>query len=39
VIAQLAGAATLPAHRRRGVQTALLATRLADARASTCSGE
>jgi GNAT superfamily N-acetyltransferase len=36
-IAQLAGAATLPAHRRRGVQTALLATRLADARAAGCT--
>ena len=33
-IAQLAGAATLPAHRRRGVQTALLAARLADAGAA-----
>ena len=30
-IAQLAGAATLPAHRRRGVQTALTRVRLADA--------
>lgn len=30
-IAQLCGAATLPAHRRRGVQTALLAHRLARA--------
>ncbi|SDY08756.1 hypothetical protein SAMN05421504_104460 [Amycolatopsis xylanica] len=30
-IAQLTGAATLPAHRRHGVQTALLSTRLADA--------
>ncbi len=27
-VAQLAGAATAPAHRRRGVQTALLSTRL-----------
>ena len=27
-MAQLAGAATAPAHRRRGVQTALLAHRL-----------
>ncbi|WP_370948026.1 GNAT family N-acetyltransferase [Amycolatopsis sp. cg5] len=30
-IAQLTGAATLPAHRRNGVQTALLSARLADA--------
>jgi GNAT superfamily N-acetyltransferase len=30
-VAQLTGAATAPAHRRRGVQTALLSTRLADA--------
>lgn len=35
-IAQLAGAATAPAHRRHGVQTALLAARLADARAAGC---
>jgi GNAT superfamily N-acetyltransferase len=35
-VAQLAGAATTPAHRRRGVQTALLAARLADARAAGC---
>jgi ribosomal protein S18 acetylase RimI-like enzyme len=35
-IAQLAGAATLPAYRRRGVQTALLHHRLADARAAGC---
>jgi GNAT superfamily N-acetyltransferase len=34
-VAQLTGAATLPAHRRLGVQTALLTTRLADASA-TC---
>ena len=33
-IAQFIGAATLPAHRRRGVQTALLTARLADARAA-----
>lgn len=33
-IAQFAGAATAPAHRRHGVQTALLAARLADARAA-----
>jgi ribosomal protein S18 acetylase RimI-like enzyme len=30
-IAQLTGAATVPAHRRHGIQTALLAARLADA--------
>jgi len=30
-VAQLTGAATSPAHRRRGVQTALLSARLADA--------
>jgi len=35
-VAQLAGAATAPAHRRRGVQTALLAARLADAAAAGC---
>jgi GNAT superfamily N-acetyltransferase len=35
-IAQLAGAATAPAHRRHGVQTALLAARLADAAAAGC---
>jgi GNAT superfamily N-acetyltransferase len=35
-IAQFIGAATLPAHRRRGVQTALLTARLADARAAGC---
>jgi GNAT superfamily N-acetyltransferase len=35
-IAQLTGAATLPAHRRRGVQTALLAARLHDAAALGC---
>lgn len=32
-IAQLTGAATLPAHRRNGIQTALLADRLVDAAA------
>jgi GNAT superfamily N-acetyltransferase len=32
-LAQLAGAATLPRHRRRGVQSSLLAARLAEARA------
>ena len=35
-VAQLTGAATAPAHRRRGVQTALLATRLADAGRAGC---
>jgi GNAT superfamily N-acetyltransferase len=35
-IAQFAGAATAPAHRRRGVQSALLAARLADASAAGC---
>ncbi len=35
-IAMLAGAATLPEHRRRGVQAALLAARLADAGRSGC---
>jgi GNAT superfamily N-acetyltransferase len=35
-VAQLAGAATAPAHRRQGVQTALLSTRLADAAAAGC---
>jgi GNAT superfamily N-acetyltransferase len=35
-VAQLTGAATAPAHRRRGVQTALLAARLADAAAVGC---
>jgi GNAT superfamily N-acetyltransferase len=36
-IAQLAGAATLPAFRRRGVQTALLQHRLQDARNAGCA--
>lgn len=36
-IAQLTGSATLPAERRRGVQTALLARRLADAAAAGCA--
>lgn len=36
-VAHLCGAATLPAHRRRGVQTALLARRLADAARHGCS--
>jgi GNAT superfamily N-acetyltransferase len=35
-IAQFCGAATLPAFRRRGVQTALLQHRLADARSAGC---
>ena len=35
-IAQMCGAATLPAHRRRGVQTALLVRRLRDAREAGC---
>jgi GNAT superfamily N-acetyltransferase len=35
-IAQFGGAATLPAFRRRGVQTALLQTRLADAAREGC---
>ena len=35
-VAQLVGAATAPEHRRRGVQTALLSTRLADAAAAGC---
>ncbi|MEM7306868.1 MAG: GNAT family N-acetyltransferase [Planctomycetota bacterium] len=35
-IAQLCGAATLPAYRRRGVQTTLLAARLAAAAAAGC---
>ncbi len=35
-VAQLVGAATAVEHRRRGVQTALLAARLADAAAAGC---
>jgi GNAT superfamily N-acetyltransferase len=35
-VAQLVGAATAPEHRRRGVQSALLATRLIDARDAGC---
>jgi GNAT superfamily N-acetyltransferase len=35
-VAQLTGAATAPAHRRRGVQTALLSARLADAATAGC---
>ena len=35
-IAQLTGAATAPAYRRRGIQSALLSARLADAAAAGC---
>ncbi|HKJ01973.1 MAG TPA: GNAT family N-acetyltransferase [Longimicrobiales bacterium] len=35
-VAHLCGASTLPAHRRRGVQRALLGRRLADAQAAKC---
>lgn len=35
-VAQLCGAATLPGHRRRGVQTALLLSRLDRAREAGC---
>jgi GNAT superfamily N-acetyltransferase len=35
-VAQLTGAATAPAHRRHGIQTALLAARLADATEAGC---
>ncbi|MDZ4267028.1 MAG: GNAT family N-acetyltransferase [Mycobacterium sp.] len=35
-VAQLTGAATVPAYRRRGVQTALLAARLHDAAEAGC---
>jgi hypothetical protein len=35
-IAQFAGAGTAPAHRRRGIQAALLAARLVDAVAAGC---
>ena len=35
-IAQFTGAATAPAHRRRGIQSALLSARLADAAAAGC---
>jgi GNAT superfamily N-acetyltransferase len=35
-VAQLCGAATLPAHRRRGVQAALLRHRIAEARRRGC---
>lgn len=35
-VAQMAGAATAPAHRRRGIQSALLSARLIDAAAAGC---
>jgi GNAT superfamily N-acetyltransferase len=35
-VAQLTGAGTAPAFRRRGIQSALLTTRLADATAAGC---
>jgi len=35
-LAQMTGASTLPAHRRRGVQSTLLAARLADAARAGC---
>jgi GNAT superfamily N-acetyltransferase len=35
-VAQLTGAATAPVHRRRGIQSALLAARLADAAEAGC---
>ncbi len=35
-VAQLCGAATMPAHRRRGVQSALLVSRLTDAARRGC---
>lgn len=35
-VAQLAGSATVPAHRRRGIQSALLVARLMDAAAAGC---
>jgi len=35
-VAQFAGAATAPEHRRRGVQSALLSARLVDAAAAGC---
>ena len=35
-VAQFAGAATVPAYRRRGVQSAMLSARLADAKAAGC---
>ena len=35
-VAQFAGAATAPAHRRHGIQAALLSARLVDAAAAGC---
>jgi GNAT superfamily N-acetyltransferase len=35
-LAMMSGTATLPGHRRRGVQTALLRARLEDARRAGC---
>jgi GNAT superfamily N-acetyltransferase len=35
-VAQMGGAATAPAHRRRGIQSALLSARLIDAAAAGC---
>jgi N-acetylglutamate synthase-like GNAT family acetyltransferase len=35
-VAQFAGAATAPVHRRRGIQAALLSARLVDATAAGC---
>lgn len=35
-LAQMSGASTLPAHRRRGVQSTLLRARLADAARAGC---
>jgi len=35
-VAQFAGSATAPAHRRRGVQSAMVSARLADAAAAGC---
>lgn len=35
-VAQLTGAGTVPARRRRGIQNALLCTRLADATTAGC---
>jgi GNAT superfamily N-acetyltransferase len=35
-VAQMGGAATAPAHRRRGIQSALLSARLIDATAAGC---
>jgi ribosomal protein S18 acetylase RimI-like enzyme len=35
-LAQMSGASTLPAHRRRGVQSTLLRARLSDAARAGC---